>query len=143
MNAQPWLFVYAVKEEDLARFRLLLEEGNRAWASRAPVLAFLFTRRQTKGGPNRWAGFDAGAAWISLALQAERLGLRAHAMAGIRAEETYGALGVPRDEYEVMVAVAVGHQGDAADLSDALRARERPTPRKPLAQVAVEGRFPS
>ncbi len=37
--------------------------------------------------------------------------------------------------------LAVGHPGDPADLPEALRERELPSERKPLSEVAFEGRF--
>jgi len=71
-NEQPWLFLYATSMEDRQRFASALVEKNRAWASRAPLLVFLATRRHfaSNGKPNRHAGFDAGAAWMALAIQA-------------------------------------------------------------------------
>src|SRR5271156_6185392 len=41
-NQQPWLFVYASQPESLARGRQILKEGNQVWASRAPLLVFVF-----------------------------------------------------------------------------------------------------
>src|SRR4051812_17943450 len=69
-NEQPWFFLYAATDEQLALFRPLLVDGNRVWADRAPVLAFLFARkfsRRKSDQANRWGEFDAGAAWMALA----------------------------------------------------------------------------
>jgi len=140
-NEQPWLFVYAHEPQDLARLRELLVPGNRVWADRAPVLALLFARRASSHGPNRWAPFDAGAAWMALALQAHQLGLSAHAMGGFYEEKAYAALGVPESEYQAMAAIAIGYPGDPAGLPEAVRARERPSGRRAIAQIAVEGRW--
>ena len=86
-NEQPWLFVYGTGEEKLATFLEILREGNRTWAKNAPVLAILFARKTFARNekPNRWAGLDCGAAWMSLALQARTMGLYAHGMAGFYA----------------------------------------------------------
>ncbi|MCU0723732.1 MAG: nitroreductase family protein [Planctomycetes bacterium] len=86
-NEQPWLFLWAATAEDRGRFAAALSERNRAWASRAPLLMFLAVRTAfaRNGKPNRHAAFDGGAAWMSLALQARRLGYFAHAMAGFDA----------------------------------------------------------
>jgi nitroreductase len=142
-NEQPWLFVYASAPADLERFRPLLNDKNRAWADAAPVLAFAFARRHfTKDPrPNRWAQFDTGAAWMSLALQAELLGLSAHGMGGIHADAVYEALGVPEDRFEVICGVALGYPGDPATLSPDQREREEPSTRRPPEQFAHEGRF--
>lgn len=142
-NEQPWLFLYAGDEPSLARFRPLFVDSNRVWCDRAPVLAFILARRHSAfdGKENRWAQFDTGSAWMSLALQARLLGLYAHAMAGIHREQVYEALNIPRDRYEVMAGLALGYYGDPATLPRALREREYPNERKPLAEVARRGGF--
>ena len=88
-NEQPWLFVYATGAEERRKFVSVLVEKNQRWASKCPLLMFVLTRRkfQEGGRENRHAPFDAGAAWVSLALQARRLGLYAHAMAGFNLEK--------------------------------------------------------
>ncbi len=140
-NDQPWLFLYAREPEDLARFRGLLVEFNQTWANQAPVLIFVAARRHFahNGTPNRVAVFDAGAAWMSLALQAHRLGLATHGMAGIEVEKAHAVLGLPKEQYEIIAAIALGYPGDAATLPESLREREVPSGRKPRAEVAVEG----
>jgi nitroreductase len=143
VNEQPWLFLYARTEEELARFRPLLVEQNQLWANKAPVLAFAFARRtfQKNGKPNRWAAFDTGAAWMALSLQAHLLGLVTHAMGGIVTEKVYEVLGVPEAEYEALCGIAIGKYGDPAALPEQFRDREKPSPRKPREQVAIHGRF--
>lgn len=143
-NAQPWLFVYARSPEDHARFLEVLMEGNRTWAERAPVLGFVFARRtfERNGKPNRWGGFDSGAASVSLALQANRLGLATHFMGGFDAEASYPATGVSSTDHEVMAAFALGYPDSPTILPQELQDREAPSQRKPLAEVAYEGRFP-
>jgi nitroreductase len=144
-NEQPWVFVYAVSRRDRQRFATALVEKNQLWASRAPLLMFVLARRTFvgTGKPNRHAAFDAGAAWMSLALQARRLGLYAHAMAGFDQEKAHEILGVPREEFEVMAAIAVGRRGDGSHLPEDLAAKEAPNLRKPLAAVAFEARLSS
>jgi nitroreductase len=142
-NLQPWLFVYADDEETLALSRPILRDGNRRWADRAPLLIFVFARRfnPATGEPNRLAAFDTGAAWMSLALQAQKLGLVAHAMGGIHPERAYAILGVPGDEYESLCAVAVGARAEPDTLPDDLRAREVPSTRRPAGEFALRGGF--
>ena len=142
-NEQPWLFVFAQSDEDLARFRPLLVDQNRLWADQAPVLVMIFARRHFvhNGKPNRHYMFDTGAAWMSLALQAGKLGLYAHAMAGFHQDRAYEVLGVPADRYEAVCAVAIGRHGDAGGLPPALAEKELPGPRKPLAEVVHEGAY--
>jgi len=113
-NLQPWLFVYASRPEDLLTARQLLKEPNQRWASRAPLLVFVFARRRhpETGAPLRTAAFDTGAAWQSLALQAHKLGLSTRAMGGIHHELTYQALGVPAEDFESMAGIAIGYPGE-------------------------------
>jgi len=140
-NEQPWLFLCATEEPDLDRFRRLLRDSNRVWADRAPVLVYLFARKtfSRNGKPNRTATFDCGAAWMSIALQARKLGLYAHAMAGFRRDDTYGELGVPAADYEVICAIAIGYYGDPELLPPEVAAKEKPTDRRPSASFVTHG----
>jgi nitroreductase len=142
-NEQPWLFLYASSEEDRALFLSCLVEFNRKWAGHAPVLAFVLAKKSfaKNGEPNRWAPFDAGAAWVSLALQAGKSGLFAHAMAGFDEDLAHEVLKVPKDEYDIMAAVAIGRYGDPDALPPDMRKTEAPNGRKPLAEVALPGIF--
>ena len=143
INEQPWLFVYATTDEDRKRFLPALVEGNQVWAKNASLLIFLLCRRHFShnGKENRHASFDAGAAWMSLALQARKLGLYAHAMAGFSREKAFEILGAPEDEYDIMAAIAVGNRASPAVLPEAVATRERPSERKPHGEVVKEGSF--
>ena len=143
-NEQPWMFVYATRDNkaDHDRVASLLVDANRAWAEKAPVLGIVFARRRfgRNDKPNRWAAFDAGAASMSLTLQANKMGLVTHFMGGIHEDQCYEALAASKDDYEAMAGFAIGRQGAAADLPESLREREAPSDRKPLAEVAYAGR---
>ena len=78
---------------------------------------------------------------MSLALQARKLGLYAHAMAGFHLERSYEVLGVPKEDYEVIAAAAAGRLGDSSRLPDDLRRMELPKDRKEPAEVASD-KFP-
>jgi len=142
-NEQPWLFVYATEAADRERLAEALVPKNRQWAPHAPLLMFLLARRRFKKGgrENRHAPFDAGAAWMALALQARKLGLYAHAMAGFSVEKAHEVLGVSPEEYLVMAAVAVGRRDPKGRLPEDLQAMEAPNDRNPPAEVAA-GHFP-
>jgi nitroreductase len=142
-NEQPWLFLYAVTPEDRVRFGEALVPANQVWALHAPLLLFVLCRRRFRHNnqENRHAPFDAGAAWMALALQARKLGLHAHAMAGFSRQKAYEILAVPQEDYDIMAAVAIGRRGDAQMLPEDVAAREQPNQRKPLSEVAWEGRF--
>jgi nitroreductase len=138
-NEQPWQFVYAVAPRERERLAECLVPKNRAWALRAPMLMFLLTRCRfgRTGKENRHAAHDAGAAWMALALQARKLGLYAHAMAGFNSDAAYALLAVAREEVDILTAIAVGRLGDPSGLPEDLRAMETPNGRKPHAEVAV------
>lgn len=140
-NEQPWLFRYAVTAEERTRFAAALSVKNQLWAPQAPLLIYILARRTfaRTGRENRHAFFDAGAAWMALALQARRLGLFAHAMAGFDREAAARLLEVDLCEYEILAAVAVGYYGDPSLLPDDLRSLENPNDRKPAESVAREG----
>ena len=81
-NVQPWLFLYETDGPDREVFDSILKPRNREWAAKAPFLGFLFANTRTADGREpRTAQFDAGAAWMSLALQALALGIHTHGMA--------------------------------------------------------------
>lgn len=144
MNEQPWVFLTAVSETDRKRFCSLLRPGNQVWAYRAPVLMFVLARKyfRDNGRANRTALFDCGAAWMSLALQARMLGLATHAMAGIERDRAYEALGVEREQYEIIAAIAVGKQGPADALDEALRQDEVPNNRNSRETFVYQGGMP-
>ena len=142
-NEQPWRFIYASTEKTLASFRAVLNESNQQWASRAPLLVLVFSKRRFTHNdkPNRWADFDAGAAWMALTLQANKLGLYTHGMAGFDVDKAYNVTGVSAEDYNAVCAVAVGRMGDPNLLSSELASREKPSDRKSLTEIAHNGIF--
>ncbi len=141
-NEQPWRFVYAIDPEDRQRLLDALFEGNRSWAQAAPVLIFVLASPAfaRNGRPNPHAWFDAGAAWMSLALQATKLGLHTHAMGGFDSEKARKALDLG-DDLDVICAVAVGHQAPATVLPEKMAQIEAPSPRRPFEEIAFEARY--
>jgi nitroreductase len=142
-NEQPWFFLYASSEEDLIIYHSLLVEANQVWANKAPVLAFAlartkFTRNQTL---NAWAEFDTGAAWMSLALEAYKLGLITHGMGGFLEDKAYEVLNIPREDFKVICAIAIGYQGDPNTLPAKYAESEHPNDRKPHSEVVKQGKF--
>jgi len=134
-NAQPWRF-YVSTEASFDQYLSLLVEGNQVWAKNASLLCFVVVKKsfEHNGKPNGFAEFDAGAAWMALAMQARRMGLYTHAMGGIKAPEITQALALD-DDYKVVCGIAIGVAADASTLPAELAAREKPTPRKALADI--------
>jgi nitroreductase len=142
-NSQPWRFVYAqAGTEEYQTLLELLFPGNRLWSERASALVVITSQgRMPDGRPHPSHAFDAGAAWMSLALQGSAMGLVVHAMGGFDRERAPQAIGLPPG-YEIHCVVAVGKPGDPAALPEQLRAREQPSARLPVEQLAFAGRFP-
>ena len=147
-NSQPWRFLYALR--DTAQwdgFLGLLAESNRSWARQAGALLVLVSNSlmripgAEREVPSHSHSLDAGAASANFALQAARMGWQAHGMVGFDRERAFAELRVPQG-YRVEAAYAVGRVGDPAQLPEALRAREAPNGRRPLAEIALEGGFP-
>lgn len=145
-NHQPWRLVWARRGETaFAAIRDTLTGNNPIWAGKAGVLFVVaskdtVTNREGAEVANRTAGFDTGAAWMSLALQAQAMGLFAHAMGGFDKDKLAAAVGLPAG-HTLHCVVAAGEQGPAAMLPDGLRDREKPSIRRPMAEVSWHGRF--
>ena len=149
-NSQPWRFLYARRgDPDWERFLGLLIPWNQSWAHSASALVYIlsdslpFTDRKTgEPQPSTTHSFDAGAAWACLALQASLMGYLAHGMSGIQYELARSELRVP-DRFTLNAACAIGRLGDPAQLDDKLRAREFPSGRKGIGELAFAGNFPA
>lgn len=146
-NQQPARFAWGLRGDNA--FAAMLDglvPFNQAWAKEAAALIVVASKvGSEKNGEvvaNVWHAFDAGAAWMSLALQAEAMGLVAHAMGGFEAAKLGPALGLP-DGYALHAVVAVGTQGPAEALPESTRAREFPSPRRAVAEVSGHGRIPA
>ncbi|MNF03128.1 hypothetical protein D3C76_905650 [compost metagenome] len=61
-------------------------------------------------------------------------------MAGFDKALARTELKVP-EGYELHAMIAIGKLGDKATLAEALQAREVPSPRRPLSELAAEGDF--
>ena len=143
-NSQPWRFVYATKDsEHWPAMLKLLMDINQAWAQHAGALIAVVSRNTFQGNdaPAPTHSFDTGAAWMSMALQAQAMGLVSHAMWGIEHNDIPKALNLP-DNMQIQAMVAVGALGNKADLPEPLQEREQPSPRKALSELAFEGRMP-
>ena len=141
-NRQPWLFVYATDGPDRVRFNSVLNEGNTLWATRASMLVLVFARVVDEEGSSiRTAHFDTGAAWMSLALQANRMGLNTRAMGGIDLDAAYTAAGVPREEFQTICAIAVGVPGTLDDIDPDIAKGNIANDRNPINEIAFSGSY--
>lgn len=142
-NRQPWRFLIRADRASILEMAPCLSRGNQ-WALRAPVLLTLLTRAEESGQSNGipYAFFDCGLAVMSLIVEAESLGLKAHVMAGWNREPLMALLRVPPG-FDPVVVIALGHPGDPESLEPGLREKERrPRTRKSLDEIRAFDHFP-
>lgn len=142
-NEQPWHFIVGTKDDLSGHDRLFqcLNEKNKKWAFRAPVLMLSVAQLnwEDDGTPNRHAWHDTGMAVFSLVIQATALGLIVHQMAGFDVEKARADLKIPAG-YEPVAMIAIGYPDDPAILDDRLRQRElAPRERKPVIEFVSSG----
>ena len=143
-NSQPWRFLYALPDTpEWERLFGLLMDVNQLWAAKAGALVALVARTRFEGNdaPAATHSFDAGSAWMSMALQAQSMGLAAHAMWGFHHDQAAQTLNLD-EQFATQAVIAFGYPASADDLPDPLREREVPSPRKPLAELMFEGSLP-
>ena len=80
--------------------------------------------------PNRWSGYDTGAASISLCLQATAMGLMSHQMGGFDDKVLRESFNIPADIH-IWSVIAIGHQAALDNLTEEQLEREL-SPRKRL-----------
>jgi len=135
---QPWFFIVCDKSthpDAWEKAFSCLAAGNQAWVKQVPLLFLvcgdtLFSRN---GNENRHHAYDSGAAALSLALEAENQGLRAHQMSGFDADAARLAFHVPA-QCACLAMIAVGYQTNADVLeNDGMKKMETAErDRKPL-----------
>ena len=136
-NKQEWRY-YAVMGGARKKLAEILSPGNQ-WALKAPLILGV-TRDasiENKTESREYGMYDVALSVMSLVIEAEHQGLRAHQMAGFNEEAFRRAFGIPANETPVVMA-AVGYEGDVKDLDPIVQAKEaRPRMRKPLNEVVT------
>ena len=144
-NNQPWRFIYAKRNtEHWDRLFNLLVDVNKTWAKNAALLAVVISRKNFEFNekPARTHQFDTGSAWENLALEASSRGIVAHGMQGFDYEKAKTELGIPAD-FEVMAMIAIGKRGPKENLPTELQDKEKPSDRKALKDIIMEGTYRS
>ncbi|SES43706.1 nitroreductase family protein [Rhizobium sp. NFR03] len=146
-NSQPWRFSYALRgTPEWDTLLPILNDFNQSWAKSASALVIIISKTHftapgsTESKPSYSHSFDAGSAWGAIAHQAMLLGYQAHGMTGIHFDKAAEILGIP-EGYRVEAAVAIGRVGDKSVLPEGLQAKETPSPRRPLSELAFNGSF--
>lgn len=127
VNEQPWSYLYATKDQPelWSKLHEVLNEGNKIWTAKAPVLILSMFRKTLSfnGKPNGSARYDLGGANAFLSLQGTELGLNVHQMGGYDHVKAREILNIP-DELDLGVMIAVGYPGDPEILPETLKQRE-------------------
>lgn len=113
-NNQPWRFLLLDGHDALVKGREALSEGNRLWASRAPLLIVAYSRRQDDCLPKdgrQYHEFDLGLACMNLMLAAAEHGLVCRPMAGFDPRALREGFGLAEDEGP-LVMFAVGYEAE-------------------------------
>ncbi|MCX6989199.1 MAG: nitroreductase family protein [Chlamydiae bacterium] len=142
-NAQPWRFVYATKTDaSWSHFMDLLVDFNKQWCKNAGLLVIVASRKNFEHNekPSQTHSYDAGASWMSLALQGAHQGLVVHGLQGFDYEKAATLAHIP-SEYQVEAMIAVGRPAPKDQLPPDLQAMEIPSERRPLSEILFHGQF--
>ena len=127
VNEQPWIYIYATRDQYELYSKIFdsLNESNKIWAQRAPLLILSLARKNfiKDDKPNGSAKYDLGGANAFLSLQATHLGLNVHQMGGYDREKAKQNLNIS-DAYDLGVVMAIGYPGDPEMLAENLKQRE-------------------
>ncbi len=142
-NGQPWRFIYVRRGDK--EWELLygtLVDFNKQWTKNADTLVLIISRKTFEHNekPSVTHSFDAGAAWMSLALEAHARNIITHGMEGFDYEAARKNLNIS-DKYDVLAMVAIGKPGDKEKLPPEIAAKEVPSTRKPLQDIVSRGKF--
>lgn len=134
---EPWRYLVCDKNTDSIAWEKLLAAlvpGNQEWAKNAPVLilATSIPNFSQNDKPNRWSGYDTGAASISICIQATSMGLMSHQMGGFDDKKIRESFGIS-DDIHMWSVIAIGHQAALDNLTEEQLERElSPRQRRPL-----------
>jgi nitroreductase len=134
-NKQEWRY-YALVGKARGKLAEVLTLGNQ-WALEAPLILAV-TRDgsvENKFESREYGMYDVALSAMSLVVEAEHQGLRAHQMAGFKDEPFRQVLNISENEIPVVM-IAIGYGSEEKDLGERAEAKEsRPRTRKPIEEV--------
>lgn len=126
-NAQPWKFIYGIKDVDTMYGYLfdLINDSNQKWVKTAPMLALGIVETVPPGRTslNRFAWYDTGMSVGNLLAQATDMGLYVHQMGGYDHEKARKVLNLS-NVHEPAAMIAIGYKGDPDQLPREIAERE-------------------
>ncbi len=140
-NNQPWRFLFLQSEAARDKGAQMLSDGNRPWASRAPLLVIGYTRKEDDcvlPDGRAYHQFDLGMAVMDLILAATERGLVARPMAGFDPGKARELFGLEVDQ-EPLVMLAIGKPSlDEDHLPDHVKGlAKNPRERKPASEIVT------
>jgi nitroreductase len=140
-NKQPWRYLFLESSEALAKGREILTEGNRAWASRAPLLVIGHSRREDdciESYDRAYHSFDLGMSAMNMMLSATHHGLVARPMAGFDPERIKQFFGLEAN-VQPLIMIAIGFPSeDESHLPERYQGRgKKPRMRKEVAEIVT------
>ncbi|HUU03735.1 MAG TPA: nitroreductase family protein [Myxococcota bacterium] len=140
-NNQPWRFQFLLSDKARSKGAEALADGNRPWASRAPLLVIGYTRKEDDcvlPDGRAYHQFDLGMAVMNLVLAATEQGLVARPMAGFDPGKAREFFGLKLDQ-EPLVMLAIGKPAlDEDHLPDHVKGlAKKPRERKPASEIVA------
>ncbi len=136
-NKQEWHY-YAITGELRQKLSEALTRGNQ-WALAAPLLIAVTrdTSIENATETRAYGMYDVALSVMSLVIEAEHQGLRAHQMGGFKEEILRDLLKIPAHEAPVVM-LAIGYEGNVEDVDPIIQEKEkRPRTRKPLEEMVT------
>jgi len=145
LNEQPWRFIFAEKSDDAPFEKILsiLADANKVWAKNASLLVIVLSKKDLDRNqkPNKHYFYDAASAVANLTFQANSLDLYVNQMGGFDSAKVQELFNVP-EEYEPVVVLAIGAEGDVNSLPDPYKERESlPQKRIALNKILFSNNF--
>lgn len=138
-NKQPWRYLVLESEEAREKGSLVLSDGNRPWASRAPLLIIGYSQEKNDCVlPGRlYHQFDLGLSVMNLMLAATEHDLVARPMAGFDPDKARELFALEAED-QPLVMLAIGKPAeDEAHLADHYKGlKDQPRERKATEEIA-------
>ncbi len=141
-NLQPWRFVYAKRNTDnWQKFMDLLWPLNQKWCETASVLVVVISNKYFNYKGNKTEipthSYDAGSAWMSIALEGTARGFVVHGMGGFDYDKAYEVLKVNKETHHVNAMIAIGKR----PAKESRKMNEEISLRIPVEKFVSEGVF--
>ena len=141
-NSQPWAFIVGRRgDEAFGKLVAALSGFNQSWAPNASTLILALGPTHRPDGAEADPGFlrlNIGLATSQIVFEAESLGYKAHYMAGFVPDILKTEFQI--SDYEPLLILAIGKQGDAALVDEELAVREAADrTRKSLDEIVLIG----